>query len=223
MRKNINILIVEDDALTGFSLKELLEISGYKTALAIDGMQALDYFEKLSFDLILLDIGLPKLDGFELLQYIREHNNTTKIIVLSAKSSTRDKVFSLDSGADDYVTKPFDPDELLSRIRCRLHIPTMPESISFKNTHLNIPNAKVFTEQESLTLTSSEVSILRILFEQPNEIIKRTDLLKTIDPKGRNASDRTLDVHISKLRKSLNEIGSDVEICTKRGMGFFIQ
>lgn len=223
MNKDINILIVEDDDLTSSGLKELLEISGYRAFVAQDGIQALKYFENLSFDLILLDIGLPKMDGFELLDYIRQHDETTKIIVLSAKSSTRDKVFALDSGADDYVTKPFDPDELLSRIRCRLHLPSVPESIPFKNTTLDLQNAKLSTEDKSLPLTASEVLILKFLFERPGDVVQRTVLTKALDPYGRNVSDRNLDVHISKLRRALDEIGSKAEIYTRRGMGFFVK
>ena len=222
MDKTYTILIVEDDIATATGLQSLLELNGYQTIIAPDGPTAIKILDSQDVKLALLDINIPEFNGFEVLEYIRQHNSEMQIIMLSARMNPADKIRALDAGADDYVTKPFDSGELLSRIRRSLRIPSN-NVLQLKDIILDYKNLKLSTESYSIDITQREAMILRLLMKNYGNIVSREDLMNSIDMRGTLSTSRNVDVHISKLRKELESIHSELSIYTKRQVGYTIK
>ena len=217
------ILLVEDDDSIGFILKDYLELKGYQIILSKDGLNGLDEFKKQTFDLCILDILLPKLDGFSLAEKIREENKQIPILFLTARSLSEDKIKGFKIGGDDYITKPFNFDELLLRIEVFLK----RNSISGHEVSI-FPIGKILFDYNNLTLksdvlkfnlTQKEADILKIFCQNPNILIKRDTLLNKVWGDNDYFMGRSLDVFIVKLRKYLITEPS-VEIQNVHGVGF---
>lgn len=216
------ILIVEDDSATAAGLKSLLELNDFCTIIAPNGSTAIKLLDDRTINLVLLDINIPEINGFEVLEYIRQYNSEMHIIMLSARINPADKIRALDSGADDYVTKPFDSGELLSRIRRSLRIPSTT-ILKLKDITLDYKNFKLSTETDSIDITQREAIILRVLIENYGSIVSRNDIMNRIDMHGTLSTSRNVDVHISKLRKELEAIHSELSIYSKRQVGYTIK
>jgi len=224
MKEEVKILYVEDDEALGFITKDELELVGYQVSHAKDGVEAVKLFNENHFDIAILDIMLPKKDGFQIAEEIRAKNQEMPIIFLSAKTLEEDRLRGFEIGADDYLTKPFSMDELLFKIKIFLKRRTIDSA--YKNASIKIggfvfePDNLTLSQNElSFELTAKESDLLLLLIDNKNKTVKREDILVKLWGKNDYFLGRSLDVFISRLRKYLVE-DKQVEIQTVRGVGF---
>lgn len=223
----INILIVEDDPNLGDILREYLELKGYPTTLAIDGEQGFKTFQSGKFNFCILDVMMPKKDGFTLAKEIRAQNADVPIIFLTAKSMKQDTLEGFRSGGDDYLTKPFSMEELLLRIKAiwrRTGETTdkaqpAPQYFTFGKCTLDADRLILLTPQREIKLTAKENDLLQVLCNQINQTIGRSEALKKVWGDDSYFNARSMDVYIAKLRKYLKDDDS-VQILTIHGTGF---
>ncbi len=220
------ILIVEDD--TGISDFVNLELKheGFETEVAATGREALEKFESFNPDLILLDVMLPELSGLEVLRRIRK-TSSTPVILVTARGETYDRVNGLDAGADDYIPKPFEIEELLARMRAVLRRATPVAAsgpLHLKNRDLEmIPESmKVILKGEDLTLSKTEFMMLKMFMEKPNQIFSRDQIIDAIWGKDHFLDENTVDVYIGYLRTKIDQHVKETYIKTIRGMGYMM-
>lgn len=217
-----SILLVDDDAELSAMLQQVLTKEGYDLTVAADGETGLSLALKGEFELILLDIMLPGIDGLQLLQRLRQQHRSTPVLMLTARGDDEDRVAGLDLGADDYLPKPFYPKELLARIKALLrrapNTSVKAETLTFSGFVLNPTVNEVTCDGEPLTLTPTEFDILRCLLQHAGELVSKDQL--SVAALGRRLApfDRSLDVHISNIRKKLPT--SPDRIQTVRGRGY---
>ncbi|NNF22316.1 MAG: response regulator transcription factor, partial [Saprospiraceae bacterium] len=197
-----HILYVEDDEVLSFVTKDNLELNGYKVTHAKDGKEAINYFKKDSFDLCLVDVMLPEVDGFAVAREIRSRHSQIPIIFLTAKSLKEDKLKGLKLGADDYITKPFSIEELLLKIEIflkRRYITGSQDMPVLKagNYELDHDNLKLFYDEECTQLTKKEADLLKLLINNKNKIIERSTILERIWGENDYFMGRSMDVFIS--------------------------
>lgn len=198
-----NILIVEDDEAISNLINSSLADEGYNCVQAYDGETGADYFEEGNFDLVLLDIMLPKIDGYELLEYIKPRK--TPVIFLTAKGEVRDKIKGLRLGADDYITKPFQTGELLARVEAVLRRFGKTDSIlHFNGLEINVNSRQVTRGEEKIELTAKEFDLLVELVRNKNIALYRSRLYEQVWQEPFIGDTRTLDSHIQRLRKKLS-------------------
>lgn len=205
--KKIKIILVEDDINMGFLLVDFLEANGFEVKLYRDGLSGLNGFQTCEFDFCILDLMLPKIDGFTLTEKIKQYNNDIPVIILSARSLKEDKIKGFRLGIDDYITKPFDEEELLYRIRSILvRIRSLPD-INNSNALLNIgkfefdpKNQLLILGNKEQRLTLKESKILRLLIISQNNLVKREEIMIEGWGESDYYTGRSLDVFISKLR-----------------------
>lgn len=219
------ILIVEDEAPQAEMLRYNLESGGYRTALASDGEEGLALAASLIPDLAILDWMLPGMSGVDLCRRLRANEETSHIpiVMLTARGEEDDRVQGLDSGADDFVVKPFSPREVLARVRALLRRarPALSgEGLSFGDISMNLVGHKVSRAGNLLHLGPTEFRLLRALMERPGRVLTRERLLDLAWGREIYVEDRTVDVHIRRLRKALNEGGRADVIRTVRGEGY---
>lgn len=218
------ILIVEDDKMIRNLIKIYLKKSGYDVVEAADGEEAKEVFLTHHPCLIILDLMLPKLSGEEYCKWIKEQvANEVSIIMLSAKSKVDDKINGLTIGADDYITKPFDPDELLAHVGAVLRrTGQFCQQVTYNGLCLKPRKREVFLYDKNLHLTKHEFNLLYYLMENPNMVLSREDLINHLYPNvDKTVLDRTIDAHIKKLRSKIEKNPSSPKrIHTVRGMGY---
>lgn len=229
---SVKILIVEDEKLIAEMVQFNLEREGYEVALAFDGISAVQKVEKFRPDLIVLDIMLPGLNGFEVCKQVRK-KYTMPIIMLTAKETEKDKVQGLTAGADDYVTKPFSPRELLARVQAQLrraNIFNREEAattnfIEIGTLSLDLQKYEVTKQGETLPLSIREFELLKFMVLQPGKAFSRAELLKEVwGYEDYFGDDRTVDVTIRRLREKVEDQPSHPQyIITKRGVGYYFQ
>jgi DNA-binding response OmpR family regulator len=218
------ILIIEDDKNIAKLVKYNLEKAGYECSLAATGEKALEILETLSIDLIILDIMLPGMDGFEACRLIKERPKLRNIplIMLTAKGEELDRVVGFELGADDYIVKPFSPRELILRIKAILRRGKTEEVkkdvLQVGNLVIDIPERKVTLNQKEIELTPMEFKLLATLLERQGRVQSRERLLSDIWEIEADIDTRTIDTHIKRLRKKLAKLGSLIE--TVRGLGY---
>ena len=212
------ILIVDDDVCIGDMLQEVLVKEGYRTARAYSGTEALLYLSGNRPDLILLDLMLPGLSGEELLPLIEG----IPVIVVSARSETADKVELLLSGADDYITKPFDTDELLARNAVQLRRPAAGTSslLAFNGIRLDTASRTAEVDGQPVRLTKTEYAILKLLMQNPSQVITKSVMLDRISEDTPDCVESSLKVHVSNLRKKLKDVNGKDYIEAVWGIGF---
>ncbi len=208
MKEKILIIEDEEDLVKGLRLN--LKDEGYQVVWASDGEQGLERVFEEKPDLILLDIMLPKKDGLEICRELREKKISIPIIMLTAKGEEIDKVVGLEIGADDYITKPFSIRELLARIKAHLRreergIRSIPDIFTSGDVEIDFNHLKVRRKDKEWDLTSLEAEILKYFISRPGEVVKRDDLLDKIWGYERFPTTRTIDNHILKLRKKIEE------------------
>lgn len=220
----MRLLVVEDDDDLRLALVEGLRMSHYAVDETADGEEALYLLTTEAYDLVLLDLNLPKIDGFSVLKQIRESNADLKILILSAKSNALDKVEGLDLGANDYLTKPFDFIELEARIRNLLRRQFIQENniLKFRNITLNISEGTVAIGDEALQLTKKEFAILRYFLLNRDKIISQEELLEHVWDSRANQFSSSIRVHIASLRKKLQHYVDYEVIGTKVGVGYYL-
>ncbi|MBS3793195.1 response regulator transcription factor [Candidatus Bipolaricaulota bacterium] len=217
-----NIFIVDDDEELVDFLEDYLEKDGYRVTGTYDGKSALQLFRKRKFDLVVLDLMLPEMDGFKVCKRMRRESDTP-IIMLTAKTAEEEKIKGLDLGADDYVTKPFSPGELLARIRAALRRveEEEPKELNFGDLTINFLQKEVLKNNEPVDLTPTEFDILSALVKQPNRVFSRAQLIHEAFGYGYESFERTVDVHIKHLRDKIEPDPDDPSyIQTEFGMGY---
>ncbi|MDX2360878.1 MAG: response regulator transcription factor [Crocinitomicaceae bacterium] len=223
MENRKHILLVEDDASMGFLLKDSLENYEYKVTHISDGESALVKFRSEPFDLCLLDVMMPNMDGFSLAEEIRKSDIAIPIIFLTAKSMKEDRIKGFKIGADDYVTKPFSVEELTLRMAAIFkrgkYIKTTKTQITFSNLTLDVENLVLINGEQRKQLTKKESDILELFVQHQNTLLKREFILKSVWKDDSYFVGRSLDVFISKLRKYFKDHPT-VNIVNVHGSGY---
>ena len=226
--EQISILLVEDDPNLSMVLQDFLELMSYKTVIATDGLSGLAAFKNHSIQLCILDVMLPKMDGFALAKEIRKLNAQMPIIFLTAKSLKEDRLKGFQMGCDDYITKPFSTDELHLRIkaimrRCIKQLPGSQENIlKIGKLRFDVKNQVLHFDFGDQTLTRKEAGLLRLLCEYKNQVLTREEALQKVWGDSDYFIGRSMDVFIVKLRKYLRE-DPDVSITNVHGIGFKLE
>lgn len=224
-----HILIVEDEQALGILLKENLKSKGFTVKLCKDGMDGWNTFKTERFDLCILDVNMPKMDGFELAKNIREKNEVVPIIFLTANSAQDDKIKGFDYGADEYITKPFNLDELVARMKAILKrtqyvaqpLTTQNETITFGKLELDATYHKLKVNGEEKKVSTTEAELLKLFISNSNNLLTRNAILLKVWGRDDYYTARNLDVYINKLRKLIK--GDDsVEISNIHGSGFIL-
>ena len=220
------VLVVDDDPHIREVVRFALKTAGYATEESADGAAALADFRRLKPDLVVLDVGLPELDGHEVCRALRAEAQTP-IVFLSSRQEEVDRILALELGGDDYVVKPFSPRELVARIRAVLRrtspkapVPVAsPRVLSHKELKLDADLFKVFWGSRELVLTATEFELLRSLMGRPGKVYRRDELIDKAYGGDVVVSDRTIDSHVRRLRQKLAAVGADV-IETVHGVGY---
>lgn len=221
----MRILIVEDEIPLASALCEIMKKNKYTVDAVYDGLSGLDYALSDVYDVIILDIMLPKMDGFEVVKSLRDKNISTPVILLTAKDEISDKVTGLDSGADDYLTKPFSTEELLARIRAmsRRKGEVINTLLKFNDTTLNLKTFQLSSSSQLVKLGLKEFQIAEMLFYNPNQVITKEHIIEKVWGFDNEAEYNNVEVYISFLRKKLSFIKSKVKIKTVRGIGYSLE
>ena len=218
----MNILVVEDEVLLASSVKEILE--GHDVVCAYDGLEGLELAKSSHFDLLILDIMLPKLNGFQVAKTLRAQKNGVPILMLTAKSDILDRVEGLDSGADYYLTKPFDRRELLACVNALLRRQGKEvNQISFGDTVLDLDSGELISGENSIRLSSKEFQMMRLLLKEGKNNISKNFFLEKIWGYDSDATENNVEVYIGFLRKKLKSLSSDVSIVASRGLGYHLK
>ena len=218
-----NLLVVDDDERIRTLLKEYLVNEGFIISTAESAIIAREKMKILNFDLIILDVMMPEVDGFKFTNQIRE-TSQTPIILLTAKSEIDSKIEGLEIGADDYITKPFSPNELIARINSLLRRSSTQNKqiIEFQDLSINLNEHKVYRGNKKIHLGPTEYKLLKHLMENPGRVYSREQLLNSVWGHGIFVEVRTVDTHIRRLRKALNKTGAKNYIRTIRAAGYSI-
>ena len=219
-----NILVTDDNKQIVSILEEYAKKENYIVTTAYDGEEALAYVQKKDFDIILLDVMMPKKDGFEVCREIRKFSNVP-IIMITARSEDFERIMGLDNGADDYIVKPFSPGEVMARVRAVLrriaHVDTASNKITTNSLYINIDEYITKLHGEVISLTKKETEILWTLVNSPQKIFSRDNLLDIIWGQDYFGDTRTVDSHIRRLRSKLDLLPHpDWEIKTIWGVGY---
>lgn len=218
----MQILIVEDDVRLAQAVGKILEENGYQVDMVHDGQSGLDYGASGIYDVVILDVMLPKMDGFEVSKQLRRSGVDTPVLMLTARAQIPDKIEGLDSGADDYMTKPFSPAELLAHLRAltRRKGQVVFETLSFEDLELNLESHDLTCESKSINLSYKEFSIINILMANHGQIVSKDTLIAKVWGIESTAVDNNVEAYISFLRKKLKFLGSRAQIETIRKVGY---
>ena len=222
----MKLLLVEDEKQLSEALQQILIKNKYSVDAVYNGDEGLDYALTDVYDVIILDIMLPKLNGIEILKMIRKRKISTPVILLTAKGSVEDRILGLDSGADDYLPKPFSPDELLARLRAltRRNGDFINENIlKFSDIKLNLSTYDMEVNDNSITLTQKEFEILKYFMQRPKLVVSKDDLITKLWGFDSDIEHNNIEVYISFLRKKLAYVESNVKITTIRRVGYRLE
>ena len=220
----MRILLVEDEIHLAQALTEILKKNTYNTDAVHDGQKGLEYARSGVYDLVILDIMLPKMNGYEILKNIRAEKLSTPVMMLTAKSETEDKIKGLDYGADDYLTKPFETGEFLARVRALLRRKGEIEEdrLEYKDIILDKNAYELCCGKKSVKLGMKEYQIMEMLIANQHNIIPKERFIEKIWGFDSEAEYNNIEVYISFLRKKLAVIGAQVKIKATRGVGYYI-
>ena len=222
----MRLLLVEDEKQLCEALKHILTKNKYTVDVVYNGDDGLDYALTGVYDVIILDIMLPKLNGLEILKMIRKRKISTPVILLTAKGSVEDRILGLDLGADDYLPKPFAPEELLARLRAvtRRNSELINDNIlEFADIKLNLSTYEMESNDTNITLTQKEFDILKYFMQRPKLVVSKDDLITKLWGFDADIDHNNIEVYISFLRKKLSYIESDVKITTIRRVGYRLE
>ena len=221
----MRILVAEDEIDLADGLCAILKGNKYSVDVVYDGEEALTYLEAENYDAVVLDIMMPKVDGITVLKTIREQGNSIPVIMLTAKSELDDKIVGLDSGADDYLTKPFEVKELLARLRAitRRKENVTDNVLTFGNITLNRTTFELSSAKDNYKLTNKEFQMLEMLMSTPSNIISADTFMDKIWGYDTDSDISVVWVYISYLRKKLAKLEADVEIKVTRNVGYSLE
>ena len=222
----MRILLAEDEYDLRKALEVIFKHNNYSIDTVKNGIEALEYVESSTYDVIILDIMMPKMDGLTALKKMRSMGVTTPVLMLTAKSQIEDRVIGLDSGADDYLSKPFASKELLARIRAltrRTNEVMTSNEVSIGNIIINTTNFSVHGPDGDVTLINKEYQMLMELVKKPGTVVSVEHFLDQVWGYDSDVFDDIVWVNISYLRKKLKQVGSNVEIKTKRHLGYYVE
>ncbi|MBC7698576.1 MAG: response regulator transcription factor [Bacteroidia bacterium] len=218
----MRLLLVEDDLILKDGLERSFTKSGYAVDVMADGESANQLLTYQEYDVIVLDLGLPKLNGFEVLKRLRSRGNNTPVLILTALEDTQNRVKGLDLGADDYLAKPFDLAELEARVRAliRRGVSGGSAKISFGDLVFDTTHRQCFVNDVSLSLSARELALLELLMLKATKVVSKAKILEHICSWDEEMSENAVEVNVSRLRKKLNAFG--IEIRTIRGLGYLL-
>ena len=220
----MKILIVEDDVLLANSLKELLEGQNYQVDTVYDGEMGAEYALLGIYDLLILDVMMPKLDGYQVASQVRARHCGTPILMLTAKSQLDDRIQGLDAGADYYLTKPFDSRELLACIHALLRRQgAQVDELTFGNTALDLSTSMLVCGDKQIRLSAKEFDIMRYLFQSGEKNLAKETILARVWGYDSDAVENHVEVYVGFLRKKLRSIGSNVQIQAVRRLGYHLE
>jgi len=222
----LEILVVDDDPALRAALDRALKLEGYRVTFAHDGRQALQMMTGASQDAVILDLGLPLMDGVEVCRRARERGDRTPVLMLTARDAVSDRVEGLDAGADDYLVKPFALDELLARLRALLRrtVATPAEGIlKFAEMVMDLQTMEVRRGKRELELTRTEFRLLELFMRNPRVVLSRSRIFEEVWGYDFGASSNSLEVYVSYLRRKLEADGEPRLIHTVRGVGYTLR
>lgn len=218
----MRILLAEDEKSLSRALVHILESNHYSVDAAYNGEEALDFLDVSSYDAIILDLMMPKVDGLTVLRTIRDRNDLTPVIILTAKAELDDKVTGLDMGANDYLTKPFEPKELLARLRAitRVQTKTANSKLQFGNITLDRTNFELSCNGRSIRLANKEFQLLELLMNNPEQLLSTEQIFEKIWGLDSDAETSIIWVYISYLRRKFKTLDANVLIHATRNVGY---
>jgi response regulator arlR len=221
----MKILVVEDERDLNRIITKHLKKNNYSVDSCFDGQEALDFINYSEYDLIITDIMMPNVDGYEFIDKLRANKNNTPVIMLTAKDTLEDKIVGLDSGADDYIVKPFEFDELLARIRVlmRRNYGLATNIIQIEEVTLDLAKKQVAKSGEIIDLTGKEYEVLEYLMKNKGSILSRDQILNHVWDYEYEGASNIVDVIIKNIRKKLDRGEGNTIIYTKRGLGYFVK
>lgn len=220
----MKILIIEDEILLAQSLQMLLEAKGFTVEIALDGVTGEEYAELGIYDLLILDVMLPGLNGYELAKKVRAKRCGTPILMLTAKSSLEDRIEGLNAGADYYLTKPFDTRELLACIHALLRRQgSQVDELAFGNTALDLASGTLLCGEKEIRLSAKEFDVMRLLLQNPERNLSKDMILAHVWGYDSNAVENHVEVYVGFLRKKLTSIGSNIRIVAIRRLGYHLE
>lgn len=220
----MKILIIEDEKLLADSLKTLLEMKGFEVEVVYDGEDGAEYAETGIYDLLIMDVMMPKLNGYQVARQVRAHRVMTPILMLTAKGEVQDRIDGLNAGADYYLTKPFDNQELLACINALLRRQgTQVDILQYGNTTLDLTGYVLSTEKSSIRLSKKEFDVMRRLMQFQGRSIRKDILLTQVWGFDSNATENNVEAYVGFLRKKLKSIGSDLKIESIRLLGYHLE
>ena len=220
----MKILVIEDERLLADSIKEMLERKGFQVECVYDGETGKEYAELGIYDLLILDVMMPKMDGLEVARQVRLNRCNTPILMLTAKSDVADRIAGLNAGADYYLTKPFDSGELLASINALLRRQGgQVNEMVFGNTILDLSTSTLLCDGKTVRLSSREFDVMRLLLQAGKRNLSKSAILSHVWGLESNAVENHVEVYVAILRKRLSSIGSDVKIVSIRGLGYHLE
>ena len=220
----MKILVIEDERLLADSIKEMLERKGFQVECVYDGESGKEYAELGIYDLLILDVMMPKMDGFEVTRQVRRARCNTPILMLTARSDVQDRIDGLNAGADYYLTKPFDSRELLASINALLRRQAgQVNEMVFGNTALDLTTSILIADGKTIRLSAKEFDVMRLLMQAGKRNLSKSAILSHIWELESNAVENHVEVYVAILRKRLSSIGSDVKIVSIRGLGYHLE
>ena len=220
----LKILVIEDEKLLADSVAELLRSKGFEVEAAYDGEAGAMYAELGVYDLLILDVMMPKLDGFAVARQVRAKRLGVPILMLTARAALEDRIAGLDAGADYYLTKPFDTRELLACVNALLRRQgAQVDELTFGNTALDLASATLVCGEESVHLSAREFDVMRLLLQAGARNLSKEAILARVWGYDSNAVENHVEVYIGFLRKKLSSIGSNIRIETVRRLGYHLE
>lgn len=219
----MRVLVIEDDATLGRALQEFLAGQGYAVDWLANGQRGLLAINHYSYDLLVLDLNLPDMDGLDVLRQLRDFGHRVPVMLLTARDALADRVAGLDAGADDYLSKPFELDELAARVRAfaRRHLSMVLPVIEFGNITFDTVHREVRVDGELLAISVRELSVLEMLLSRAGKIVTKQQITQTLSAIDADFSENAVEVYVYRLRKRLED--TQVSIKTVRGFGYMLE
>ncbi len=220
----MKILIIEDERLLAESLKNLLEAKGFQVETVYDGITGAEYAELGVYDLLILDVMMPGMDGYQVARTVRAKRCATPILMLTARSGLEDRIEGLNAGADYYLTKPFDARELLACINALLRRQgNQVDELAFGNTALDLASSTLVCGKKSVRLSAREFDVMRLLLQSGERNLSKEVILARVWGYDSNAVENHVEVYVGFLRKKLSSIGSNIRITSARRLGYHLE